>query len=445
MKLTRERQEQTGAFYTPKVWADLAVKYILAILPYPEHYTYYDPAAGEGALLDALPAHFNKIASTLEAEDVEILKAKGYKNAFQFDFLDEPIGGLELNSSSPMLEVLKQREKLIIFTNPPFTSLPATNNCLAKQLYDNHNGNATVLFFLRIKYEIQPVILFSFNKADIWTGSTLFKFRANFDLTTAIGIKTDFSSSSIFSIGFEIFKTKKKFKPRVCDDEDDNENPIEDFGDYIKSTYNLEKKEYNLQKIHTPEEYQPDGESGLFMCPSYTWDGLKGVWPIAFNVFRIGKNAGEYPHESKEKAAQKPKLLDLFAPIEPEPKPINYNPYANLQEFINAEFDDTFNNQLIVLTILEIKYKSGEINENIVLLCSNRPRVVYGENGVKERYYKHYSTPKQELPPAALDELKQLIFEGSKRDFANAHECKHWLFCQTGINWITFAIAEVNW
>jgi hypothetical protein len=28
MKLTKEQQKATGAFYTPKRWADLAVKYI---------------------------------------------------------------------------------------------------------------------------------------------------------------------------------------------------------------------------------------------------------------------------------------------------------------------------------------------------------------------------------------------------------------------------------
>jgi hypothetical protein len=435
MKLSRERKEETGAFYTPKIWADLAVKYILSLLTYPEHYTYYDPAAGEGALLDALPSHFNKIASTLEEEDVEILKAKGYKNAFQFDFLDGFIGELDLNTESPMLEVLKARDKLIIFTNPPFTTLSAKNNCLAKKMYDNHNANATVLFFLRIKYEIQPFMLFSFNKADIWTSPNLSKFRGNFDLATAIGINADFRSQSIFSAGFDIFKTKKNSERDF----------VQYFGEYLKTTYNLEKKEYNLQKIHAPQEYQPDGKSGLFMCCSNSWEGLNGVWPIVFNGFRIGKNAGDYPRESEQKAAQNPQLLELFAPIEPEHEPINYSEYANLQEFINSESDDIFNNQLITLVLMEIKHKSGNINENIVLLCSNRHRVVYGGNAIKERYYKHYSNLKQELPVAALNELNLLIFEGSKMDFPNAHKCKHWLFCQTGINWITLAIAEVNW
>ena len=175
--------------------------------------------------------------------------------------------------------------------------------------------------------------------------------------------------------------------------------------------------------------------------PSYTWDGLKGVWPIAFNIFRIGRGTKYEPYNDKPRKKKKP--VGLFDP--PPPEPINYCPYANFADFINAEIDITFNNQLIALTILEIKYKSGEINENIVFLCDSRPQVVYGQYGVKERYYKHYSTPKQELPPAALTELNLLICEGSKRDFANAHECKHWLFLQTGINWVTFELAQINW
>lgn len=401
MKLTRERKEQTGAFYTPKVWADLAVKYILAILPYPEHYTYYDPAAGEGALLDALPAHFNKIASTLEAEDVEILKAKGYKNAFQFDFLDEPIGGLELNSSSPMLEVLKQREKLIIFTNPPYNHLPASNKSFAKLKYKENK--AVNLFFYRIIYELKPMMLCSFNKMDIWQGGECVEFRKKFN------------PYNYLVRGLNI--PKKQFSNK------------EEWADFYKEE--LQAEEFGDSDYETYQNYSTKISNGLFITPSDSWPGLKGNFGIAFNMFWVG-DGHEFADESKKKLPQKPELTNCCN-------------YANLQEFINAEFDDTFDNQLIVLTILEIKYKSGEINENIVLLCSNRPCVVYGENGVKERYYKHYSTPKQELPPAALKELQQLIFEGSKRDFANAHECKHWLFCQTGINWITFAIADVTW
>ena len=441
MKLTRERQEETGAFYTPKVWADLAVKYILALLPYPEHYVFYDPAAGEGALLDALPANCRKIASTLEAGDVEILKSKGYKDAFQFDFLDEPIGGVSLDSNSPILEVLQNREKLIIFTNPPFNTLPTNNNCLAKQLYDNHNGNAVALFFLRIMYEVQPVMLCSFNKMDIWQGSNLQKFRVNFDLYNAIGVEPAFCPFSYRSIGFKYMNTIKGKKTRAVkftnqdgfEDDEDEYN-----GEYAQGGYNTETKSFDLVKTHSAETYQPDGTSGLFMCPSYTWDGLKGVWPIAFNIFRIGRGTEYEPY--KDKKRKKP--IGLF---NQPPKPINYCPYANFADFINSNFDDIFNNQLIAMTILEIRYKSEEINENIVFLCANRPRVVYGENGVKERYYKHYSTPKQELPPAALAELNLLICEGSKRDFANAHECKNWLFCQTGINWITLELAQINW
>ena len=152
MELSRKRREETGAFYTPKVWADLAVQYILSVIPDPENYIFYDPAAGEGALLDALPANCRKIASTLEVEDVEILKAKGYKDAFQFDFLDESLDILDLygdidnpKPSRCLAKAMMQRERLIIFTNPPFIHLPASNSCFAKKRYKDNK--AVCLFF----------------------------------------------------------------------------------------------------------------------------------------------------------------------------------------------------------------------------------------------------------------------------------------------------------
>lgn len=33
MKLTKERQKETGAFYTPKIWADKAVEYMRKVVP----------------------------------------------------------------------------------------------------------------------------------------------------------------------------------------------------------------------------------------------------------------------------------------------------------------------------------------------------------------------------------------------------------------------------
>ncbi len=40
MKLSVKRQQETGAFYTPKIWADLAVKYIKEVLPMLEGFVF---------------------------------------------------------------------------------------------------------------------------------------------------------------------------------------------------------------------------------------------------------------------------------------------------------------------------------------------------------------------------------------------------------------------
>ena len=55
MNLSKQRQKDTGAFYTPKIWADLAVKYILEVCPNIEEFVFLGVCCGEGAFLAALP------------------------------------------------------------------------------------------------------------------------------------------------------------------------------------------------------------------------------------------------------------------------------------------------------------------------------------------------------------------------------------------------------
>jgi hypothetical protein len=272
MKLTRERQEQTGAFYTPKVWADLAVKYILAVIPNPEDYIFYDPAAGEGALLDALPANCKKVATTLEAGDVEILKAKGYKNAFQFDFLNDSLEYDYLASDIkflPLLRVLMLNHKVIILTNPPYNHLPASDTSFAKLKYKENK--AVNLFFYRIIYELKPMMLCSFNKMDIWQAAQCGTFRKNFNpyvyLVKGINL----------GVGNGIL-TKKEW------------------ADYCKSEWE------NNDEWIDPEDWKNqrgDIGNGLFLTPSKSWPGLKGQFPIAFNMFWVGDDH-EFQQENKK-------------------------------------------------------------------------------------------------------------------------------------------------
>ncbi len=157
MELTDERRAKTGAFYTPKIWADKAVEYIRAIIPDMENYFFWDMAAGEGALLEALPENCEKYATTLEYDDVNILRDNGF-TANRFDFLNDDISRLLDIKATP-------KNKLIVFTNPPYVKLPADNPCAAQVKYKTND--ATALFFYRILYEVQPLLLCSFNKTDL--------------------------------------------------------------------------------------------------------------------------------------------------------------------------------------------------------------------------------------------------------------------------------------
>lgn len=166
MVLNEQRRIETGAFYTPKILADLAVKYMKEFLPRLEDWFFWDIAAGEGALLEALPESCEKYATTLEYDDVRILRDKGI-SANQFDFLDGDISKLK--------ELYYNRHRLILFTNPPYFKLKTEHDCYAKRRYKTNDS--TALFYYRIFKEIKPVLLCGFNKIDLYQGSSHQRFR----------------------------------------------------------------------------------------------------------------------------------------------------------------------------------------------------------------------------------------------------------------------------
>lgn len=208
MQLTAEQQTATGAFYTPRVWADKAVEALGRVLGDLTQYTFWDPCAGEGALLDALPENVLKVATTLEWQDVEILRGKGYLAA-QYDILREAWADM-----LPML-VRYPLKKLVVFTNPPFVSLPASaRGWYAVEKYGAWGrNNAVALILLRLAYEVPYSYLATFSKLDLFHGNSMAGFREQWA--------------------------------------------------WIGGT-----------------------SLGGFVCPSMSWPGLKGQWPLLFSMWR---------------------------------------------------------------------------------------------------------------------------------------------------------------
>ncbi|WP_270987722.1 hypothetical protein [Campylobacter upsaliensis] len=147
-------RERKGAFFTPQIWVSKAQSYLEKALGenYQSEYYIWDCAAGTGNLLTNLTESHRLYASTLDKADVEIMQELSSENAlhllpkhiFQFDFLNDEFfdticekhqkEGLNFadekckkcqKSKVPksLQEILKndeKRKKLIIFINPPY-------------------------------------------------------------------------------------------------------------------------------------------------------------------------------------------------------------------------------------------------------------------------------------------------------------------------------------
>ncbi|EGJ6309499.1 hypothetical protein INB53_000785 [Campylobacter upsaliensis] len=147
-------RERKGAFFTPQIWVGKAQNYLAKALGenYQSEYYIWDLAAGTGNLLTNLTESHKLYASTLDKADVEIMQELSSKNAlhllpkhiFQFDFLNDEFfdticekhqkEGLNFadekcekcqkskvpNSLQEILKDEAKRKKLIIFINPPY-------------------------------------------------------------------------------------------------------------------------------------------------------------------------------------------------------------------------------------------------------------------------------------------------------------------------------------
>ncbi len=168
-ELSLGRKRSTGAFYTPPAFADEAVRRVKQYLGGTlEGFTFYDPACGEGALLEALrragASPDSLYGSTLEPEDVRICQRKGLGTVFQRDFLETP----SVNAP-PCPDVLCRR--FVVLCNPPYRKLRRGEAEYAKGRYGTRDAEA--LFLYRILEELDPVCVGTFNKMGLWQGDTM--------------------------------------------------------------------------------------------------------------------------------------------------------------------------------------------------------------------------------------------------------------------------------
>ncbi len=231
-------RERKGAFFTPRIWVEKSQEYLAKALgqDYQEDYIIWDCAGGTGNLLNGLTNKANCFLSTLDSNDVAIVKELAATNklnllenhVFQFDFLNDDFNKVP-KSLQEILNDKEKRKKLIIYINPPYAEagnkakmsgtgkhkdLVARGNLICKKYKDDldkANNELFAQFFMRIYMELNGCIMASFSKLKYLNSSNFKKFREVFKAKFLEGFMVPADTfdnvKGQFPIGFLVWDT----------------------------------------------------------------------------------------------------------------------------------------------------------------------------------------------------------------------------------------------
>lgn len=261
-------RERKGSFFTPQIWVELSQKYLTDVLGenWQDEYYVWDCAAGTGNLLTGLTNKYNVWASTLDSQDVDVIKdriANGanllQEHVFQFDFLNDDFSKLPKGLQNIINDPTK-REKLVIYINPPYAEAGDTKQRTGsgknkesvasetKVYKDNSKIIGTAMrelfaqFFIRIYKEIPDSILAQFSTLKIIQSQNFLKlrnvFKAEFKKGFLVPANSFDNVKGQFPVGFFIWDLKQKddLKTIECDVFYKDETPLNK-----KTIYTYEK------------------------------------------------------------------------------------------------------------------------------------------------------------------------------------------------------------
>jgi hypothetical protein len=251
-------RERKGIFFTPQIWVELSQKYLTDVLGenwQDEHYI-WDCAAGTGNLLVGLTNKYNIWASTLDKQDVEVMKdhfCNGVNlledHVFQFDFLNDDFipksqGGKLPDNLYKIISNEEKRKKLVVYINPPYAEVSSVgvkskagvNKSIAHDNYSKKIGTAGreiyILFLARLFDELNGCIIGEFSTLKALQGSAFSEFRDFFKAelvkSFVVPAYTFDNVKGQFPIGFKIWNTgvNKSFEKTVSDVYDETGNII---------------------------------------------------------------------------------------------------------------------------------------------------------------------------------------------------------------------------
>jgi len=238
-------RERKGSFFTPQIWVELSQKYLADVLGenWQDDYYIWDCAAGTGNLLTGLTNKYHIWASTLDKQDVDVMKDRIMNGAnllethvFQFDFLNDDFSKLP-QGLQEVINDNEKRKKLVIYINPPYAESGtgvgrSFKNKVALEHQTHHKykdklgkgGNELFIQFLtRIYFEIPECIIGEFSKLKTLQSSNFKNFRSFFyaklEKCFVVPANSFDNVKGIFPIGFKIWNcnTKEKFEKIKAD------------------------------------------------------------------------------------------------------------------------------------------------------------------------------------------------------------------------------------
>lgn len=244
-------RERKGSFFTPQIWVELSQKYIADVLGenWQDEYYVWDCAAGTGNLLTGLINKYNVWASTLDMQDVEVMKDR-IKNGtnlledhvFQFDFLNDDFSKLP----RPLFDIInnpEKRKKLVMYINPPYAEatdgigkggrkIDISKETMIYKKYGNLLKQAKnelfAQFFIRIYKEIDGCIVSEFSTLKLLNSPNFSAFRKVFQSKLIkmyiVPANTFDNVDGKFPIGFMIWNLKIKERFSSTDASVYNEN-----------------------------------------------------------------------------------------------------------------------------------------------------------------------------------------------------------------------------
>ena len=227
-------RERKGSFFTPQIWVELSQKYLTDVLGenWQDEYYIWDCAAGTGNLLTGLTNKDNIWASTLDRQDVDVIKDRIQNGAnlwerqvFQFDFLNDSFDKLP-KELQEIVSNPEKRKKLVIYINPPYAEADNRKGegrsgvavSVIHKKYSEKMGYTKremyVQFLTRIYFEISGCKIAEFSTLKSLQAPKFISFRnffkAKLEKCFIVPARTFDNVKGQFPIGFKIWDTDKK-------------------------------------------------------------------------------------------------------------------------------------------------------------------------------------------------------------------------------------------